>query len=103
MNLGLIGLGKMGNGIATRLASAGHTVVGFDQNAEAAHALQSETFSSVESLEQLVQNLAQPRTILLSLPAGEVTSSVLHYLENLVISGDTVIDCGIVISAIVKK
>lgn len=94
MKIGVIGLGKMGNGIATRLLSAGHELVLFDQNIEASHQLTGDKASVVTNLEGFVQALPMPRIILLSLPAGEATNGTITYLEHLLAKGDTIVDCG---------
>ncbi len=65
MDIGLVGLGKMGGNMRTRLRNAGHTVVGYDRNAEV---------SDVESLEALVGKLPAPRVVWVMVPAGDPTA-----------------------------
>ena len=86
MDLGLIGLGKMGGNMAERLRRAGHTVVGFDQNAAAAR--------DVDSLPGLVQKLSKPRVVWVMVPSGEPTRATVRDLGELLESGDVVVDGG---------
>ena len=85
MKIGLIGLGRMGAGIAERLRRKGHEVVGYDRNPEV---------SEVRSLEELVGALSPPRVVWVMVPAGEPTESTLRQLADLVSSGDILIDGG---------
>ncbi len=85
MKLGLVGLGRMGQGIAERLRRAGHEVVGYDRNP---------AVSEVGSLDQLVERLVAPRYVWVMVPAGEPTQSVLDELGGLLAKGDIVIDGG---------
>ncbi len=94
MNIGVIGLGKMGSGVAARLRTAGHTIVGFDQNVEASHKQLGDDFNVATSLEHLVEQLPQPRVLWVALPSGAPTNDTIHYLEHLLEAGDTVCDAG---------
>ncbi|MGW3284239.1 phosphogluconate dehydrogenase (NAD(+)-dependent, decarboxylating) [Streptomyces sp. NPDC001002] len=85
MQLGLIGLGKMGGNMRERIRRAGHTVVGYDRNPEV---------SDVSSLTELVEKLEAPRTIWVMVPAGAATQSVVDELGGLLESGDVVVDGG---------
>ncbi|NJP99242.1 phosphogluconate dehydrogenase (NAD(+)-dependent, decarboxylating) [Streptomyces zingiberis] len=85
MELGLVGLGKMGGNMRERIRRAGHTVVGFDRNAERA---------DVHSLEELVGRLSGPRVIWVMVPAGEATQSTVDALAELLSPGDVVVDGG---------
>jgi len=85
MKLGLIGLGRMGAGIAERLRRAGHAVVGFDQNPD---------LSQVASLEELVATLSPPRVVWVMVPSGDPTEGTLRELAGLVAAGDILIDGG---------
>jgi len=85
MQLGLIGLGKMGGNMRERLRRAGHEVVGFDRNPEV---------SDVDSLESLVGALSAPRTVWVMVPAGEPTRETVKTLGGLLSEGDLVIDGG---------
>ena len=85
MELGLIGLGKMGGNMRERIRRAGHTVVGYDRNPELA---------DVGSLEQLVEALPAPRVVWIMVPAGAPTQSTVDELGALLAPGDLVIDGG---------
>jgi 6-phosphogluconate dehydrogenase len=85
MELGLIGLGKMGGNMMERLRRAGHTVVGYDRNPEV---------SDVDSLEQLVEKLPSPRVVWVMVPAGDPTRETVRALKELMDEGDVVIDGG---------
>ena len=85
MELGLIGLGKMGGNMRARLRSAGHTVIGFDRNPDV---------RDVESLEVLVEQLSPPRVVWVMVPAGDPTRDTVRQLKKLLDDGDVVIDGG---------
>ncbi|WP_282082852.1 phosphogluconate dehydrogenase (NAD(+)-dependent, decarboxylating) [Streptomyces tendae] len=85
MQIGLVGLGKMGGNMRERLRSAGHTVVGYDTNPERA---------DVDSLVELVDRLERPRAVWVMVPAGGATQHVIDQLATLLKPGDTVIDGG---------
>ncbi len=92
MQIGIIGLGRMGANIGRRLMAKGHSVVGFDQNAKAAAALTGA--SAASSLKDLVGKLSAPRTVWVMLPAGKITEDAIVELEGLLSAGDAVIDGG---------
>jgi 6-phosphogluconate dehydrogenase len=94
MELGLIGLGKMGGNMAERLHRAGHKVVGFDFSAEAVKRLTDSGSVGVGSLQDLVKNLAAPRAIWLMVPAGDPVDETIAKLKPLMQKGDTFIDGG---------
>jgi 6-phosphogluconate dehydrogenase len=94
MELGLIGLGKMGGYMAERLRLAGHKVVGFDFSAEAVNKLTESGSVGVNSLEDLVKNLSAPRAIWMMVPAGKPVDDTIATLEPLLEKGDTFIDGG---------
>ncbi len=94
MELGIIGLGKMGFNMAERLRLAGHKVVGFDFNAEATAKLTQTGSVGVNSLEDLVKNLQAPRAIWLMVPAGAPVDETVAKLLPLMQQGDTFIDGG---------
>ncbi|MFD5448422.1 phosphogluconate dehydrogenase (NAD(+)-dependent, decarboxylating) [Streptomyces sp. NPDC003470] len=85
MQIGLVGLGKMGGNMRERLRNAGHTVVGYDTNPEKA---------DVASLVELVEQLERPRAVWVMVPAGAATQAVIDQLASLLKPGDTVIDGG---------
>ena len=95
MELGIIGLGKMGFNMAERLRLAGHKVVGFDFNKDATAKLTAAGSLGVNSLEDLVKNLAAPRARSGSwLPSGDPVDQTIAKLEPLMEKGDTFIDGG---------
>ncbi|MBO2453520.1 decarboxylating 6-phosphogluconate dehydrogenase [Actinomadura barringtoniae] len=85
MELGIIGLGKMGGNMAERLRRGGHTVVGYDH---------SKDISDVASLEDLVKALSAPRAVWVMVPAGKPTQETIDKLGELLEPGDIVIDGG---------
>ena len=85
MKIGLIGLGRMGQGIAERLRRHGHDVVGFDQNP---------AISQVRSLDELVKSLTPPRVVWVMVPAGGPTQATVDELGELLSVGDVLIDGG---------
>jgi len=94
MELGLIGLGKMGANMAERLRLAGHKVVGFDFNAEAVAKLTASGNVGVNSLEDLVKNLSAPRAIWIMVPQGAPVDDTIAKLLPMLSAGDTLIDGG---------
>ncbi|WP_084243532.1 phosphogluconate dehydrogenase (NAD(+)-dependent, decarboxylating) [Planomicrobium okeanokoites] len=90
MEIGLIGLGKMGLNLALNLADHGHQVVGYDNFAT----VEEDSFKRVSSIEEMVSSLKAPRTIWLMVPAGEITETVIGELLPLLQTGDTLIDGG---------
>jgi 6-phosphogluconate dehydrogenase len=94
MELGIIGLGKMGFNMAERLRLAGHKVVGFDFNKDATAKLTASGSLGVNSLEDLVKNLSAPRAIWIMVPSGDPVDQTIGKLEPLMQKGDTFIDGG---------
>ena len=94
MELGMIGLGRMGANMAQRLARGGHRVVGFDPKPEARKTLEEKGAESADSLAHLIAKLPAPRTLWLMVPAGAITDGTLTNLLPLLAAGDTVIDGG---------
>jgi len=92
MQIGVIGLGRMGSNIAKRLMSHGHQVVAFDSNAKAVEGLSGAI--GVASLADLVAKMTPPRAIWIMLPAGKPTSDTIAQLGDLVSRGDTLMDGG---------
>lgn len=90
MEIGLIGLGKMGLNLALNLADHGHQVVGYDNFAK----FEEDSFKRASSIEEVVISLKAPRTIWLMVPAGEITETVIGELLPLLEKGDTLIDGG---------
>ncbi|WP_406201271.1 decarboxylating 6-phosphogluconate dehydrogenase [Kitasatospora sp. NBC_01560] len=85
MELGLIGLGKMGGNMRERIRRAGHTVIGYDRNPD---------ISDVESLPELVSKLQGPRVVWVMVPAGAATQATVDELAELLSPGDVVVDGG---------
>jgi len=94
MQLGLIGLGKMGGNMAERLRLAGHQVVGFDFNAEAVARLTASGNVGAPTLEELVQKLEGRRAIWIMVPQGDPVDQTIAKLEQLLSPGDILIDGG---------
>jgi 6-phosphogluconate dehydrogenase len=94
MQIGIIGLGRMGGNIARRLIGYGHRVVVYDQEPRAVMALADEGAAAARGLEELVRNLAKPCAIWVMLPAGETTESAIRELGLLLQPGDVIIDGG---------
>ena len=86
MQLGMIGLGRMGGNMAKRIAAAGHEVVGYDHSPESDR--------TVASLKELVAALKAPRLVWVMVPAGEATDSTINELAELLQPGDMIIDGG---------
>jgi 6-phosphogluconate dehydrogenase len=85
MQIGIVGLGKMGGSMRERLRRAGHTVVGYDRNPE---------LSDVGSLVDLVDKLEAPRHVWVMVPAGPATHTVIDQLASLLRHDDIVVDGG---------
>ncbi len=94
MQLGMIGLGRMGGNMVRRLMKAGHTCVVFDRSAEAVKALVAEGATGASSLTEFVGHLAKPRAAWVMVPAGEPTESTVNDLAAIMEPGDTIIDGG---------
>jgi 6-phosphogluconate dehydrogenase len=85
MELGMIGLGRMGGNMAERLRRKGHTVTGYDRDP---------AISDAGSIEELVERLAPPRVLWVMVPAGEPTHETIHKLGEILERGDIVVDGG---------
>jgi 6-phosphogluconate dehydrogenase len=85
MDIGMIGLGRMGGNMRERLRQAGHTVVGYDRNPEVA---------DVASLAELVSKLSAPRVVWVMVPAGDPTRQTVAALGELLSAGDVIVDGG---------
>jgi 6-phosphogluconate dehydrogenase len=94
MELGMVGLGRMGANMARRLLRGGHKVVGFDPNEEARRQLEQAGGGSASSLEALVAALPAPRAVWMMVPAGAITDGTVETLSGLLAPGDTLIDGG---------
>ncbi|WP_283153240.1 phosphogluconate dehydrogenase (NAD(+)-dependent, decarboxylating) [Guptibacillus hwajinpoensis] len=94
MNVGLIGLGKMGYNLALNLRDHGHNVVVHDANDEQVQKMSEEGFNGKSSLKDVVESLETPRILWMMVPAGEITQAVTTELSTLLDRGDIVIDGG---------
>jgi 6-phosphogluconate dehydrogenase len=95
MQLGFVGLGKMGGNMVHRIhRDSDHQVVAFDPNAEAVSTAESHGASGVASLEELVSKLDAPRTVWVMVPAGDITEQTVNALADLLDQGDTIVDGG---------
>jgi len=94
MEIGLIGLGKMGGNMAERLRQGGHKVVGFDFNKEATAKLTAAGSVGVDSVEDLVKNLQAPRAVWIMVPDGKPVDDTIAKLKPLMQKGDIFIDGG---------
>ena len=95
MQIGVIGLGRMGGNIARRLMKAGHRCVVFDIDAKSRDALATEGATAAESLAELVKVLTEkPRAVWVMLPAGRITEETIERLGELLEPDDIIIDGG---------
>ncbi len=94
MQIGVIGLGRMGGNIVRRLTRSGHQCVVFDRNPTAIKALIGEHVAGSTDLKQLVGQLKKPRAVWLMLPAGRITEETVELLGGLLESDDIIIDGG---------
>lgn len=94
MQLGMVGLGRMGSNLVRRLLPAKHDCVVFDVNADHVQSLAKEGATGVDSLDALVAGLEKPRAIWVMVPAGRIASQTVHDLAERLDPGDTIIDGG---------
>jgi 6-phosphogluconate dehydrogenase len=94
MELGIVGLGRMGANIARRLMRDGHTCVVFDVDPDAVSALEGEGATGAGSLEDLAAKMSAPRAVWAMVPAGEITEKTVAAIAEQLESGDAVIDGG---------
>jgi len=94
MQLGMIGLGKMGANMVKRLMSGGHQCVGFDVNSDSVENLIKEGAQGASTLEEFVAMLHVPRIVWCMVPAGELTEKTVMALKDLLDPGDIIIDGG---------
>jgi 6-phosphogluconate dehydrogenase len=85
MQLGMVGLGRMGANMAERLRRGGHEVIGYDRNPDV---------SDAASLAELVERLATPRVAWVMVPAGDATEQAIRELSDLLQAGDLIVDGG---------
>ena len=94
MQLGIIGLGRMGGNIARRLMLNGHTTVVFDRNTDFVSALEKDGATGVADLQALVDGLSKPRAVWVMLPSGAPTEETIETLSQLLDADDIIIDGG---------
>jgi len=94
MQLGMVGLGRMGSNLVRRLLPAGHECVVYDVNADTVKELAGEGATGTGSLEELVAALQKPRAVWVMVPAGQITEQTVSELGELLEAGDTIIDGG---------
>ncbi|WP_261130126.1 phosphogluconate dehydrogenase (NAD(+)-dependent, decarboxylating) [Bacillus sp. Marseille-Q3570] len=94
MQIGLIGLGKMGYNLGLNLIDHNHHVHAFDVNASTRDSFEAEGGQGHASIKELVENLVKPRAVWIMVPAGEITESVISELGELLDPEDIIIDGG---------
>lgn len=94
MQLGMIGLGRMGGNIVRRLLRAGHSAVVYDKDEKAVASLAADGAAGTTALEDFVAKLERPRTAWVMLPAGRITETTIEALAKLMGEGDVIIDGG---------
>ena len=94
MQLGMVGLGRMGAGLVRRLMKDGHDCVAYDVSADAVKALVDDGATGALSLEEFVAKLEKPRTAWVMVPAGDITDKTIAALADVLEEGDTIIDGG---------
>jgi 6-phosphogluconate dehydrogenase len=94
MQIGMVGLGRMGGNMARRLMRGGHEVVAFATDPAAVKHISSEGATGVSTLDDLVGRLEQPRTAWVMVPAGEATEQVVTELAKRMSRGDVIVDGG---------
>ena len=94
MEIGMIGLGRMGGNMTLRLLKKGHSVVAFDFNQEAVSAVADAGAVASTSVEDMVSRLSAPRAVWIMVPSGDPTEQTINAVAELLSSGDTIIDGG---------
>jgi 6-phosphogluconate dehydrogenase len=99
MQVGIVGLGRIGAGMARRLARGGHEVVAWNRTEAVATELAAEPenggrVTAVATVDELIERLAAPRHVLLSLPAGDATQDLLDQVADRLSAGDVIVDTG---------
>jgi 6-phosphogluconate dehydrogenase len=94
MELGMVGLGKMGGNMTVRLVKGGHSVVGFARKKDVVDVVVREGAKGASSLEDLVRQLSPPRLVWLMIPSGDPVDQTLAQLHGLLAPGDYVVDGG---------
>ncbi len=94
MQLGMVGLGRMGANIVRRIMRDGHKAVVYDVSADAVSALEADGADGSTDLATFVQKMERPRNVWIMVPAGKITESVITQLADLLEPGDAIIDGG---------
>ena len=94
MQLGMIGLGRMGGNIVRRLMKHGHTTVVYDKDPKAVATIAADCAAGSGTLDEFVNKLEKPRTAWVMLPAGKITETTIDALTKLMEPGDVIIDGG---------
>jgi 6-phosphogluconate dehydrogenase len=94
MELGIVGLGRMGANMARRLMRDGHKIVAYDVNPDAVATLAGEGAEGASSLEDLAAKLSAPRSVWVMVPAGEITESTVDAVAAVLEAGDAIVDGG---------
>jgi 6-phosphogluconate dehydrogenase len=94
MELGIVGLGRMGANMGRRLMRDGHKIVAYDVNAEAIEALAGDGAEGASSLQEMAAKLSAPRSVWVMVPAGEITEKTVEAVAAVLEPGDAIIDGG---------
>jgi 6-phosphogluconate dehydrogenase len=94
MQLGMVGLGRMGAGMVRRLLRDGHRCVGYDVSPDAVKALEADGAAGAMSLEEFASKLEKPRAAWVMVPAGDITDKTIKALAGVLEEGDIIIDGG---------
>src|ERR1043165_6749695 len=94
MELGIVGLGRMGANMARRLMRDGHQIVAYDVNPDAVSQLAGQGADRASSLEELASKLSAPRSVWIMVPAGEITEQTVDAVAAVLASGDAIVDGG---------
>lgn len=94
MQIGMVGLGRMGANMVRRIVRGGHSCIVYDLNPENVAAVNGDGVSATSSIAELVERLDTPRAVWIMVPAGDATSQTVDSLGKLLSSGDTIIDGG---------
>src|SRR6201995_1029784 len=94
MEVGIVGLGRMGSNMARRLMKDGHTIFAYDVNPDAVKGLEDEGVTGAGSLADFVKEMAAPRAVWVMVPAGRITEETVRGLEGVLEAADAIIDGG---------